>query len=254
MTATTEARTLVVNADDFGFSPGVNRAIVHAHLNGIVTSTSLMVRATAAAAAVAMSRGCSGLAIGLHLDLGEWAFDDGEWRPVYEVVDTSRADAVAHEIRRQVDAFHDLVGRKPTHIDSHQHVHLRPAVRRLAIQVARELQLPLRHCTPGISYCGRFYGQTTEGEPLPDAISVASLQRVVADLGSGVTELACHPGEGDDAGTMYSAERRQELSALCHPAVRTALETAGVALASFAELTAARPGYFVPPDDPERLQ
>src|SRR5688572_28379081 len=77
-------RHLIVNADDFGFSPGVNRGIAEAHERGIVTSASLMVRWPAAAAAASYARARPELSVGLHLDLGEWVLRDGAWVPLYE--------------------------------------------------------------------------------------------------------------------------------------------------------------------------
>ena len=87
--ASTPERTLVVNADDFGLSTGVNQGIICAHEEGIVTSASLMVRQPAAAEAAAYARDHSRLSVGLHLNLAEWVFRDGEWFPLYQVV---RAD------------------------------------------------------------------------------------------------------------------------------------------------------------------
>ena len=72
-------RVLVVNADDFGRSPGVNAGIADTHERGIVTSTSLMVRWPAAEQAAAYARQTPTLAVGLHADLGEWARRDGAW-------------------------------------------------------------------------------------------------------------------------------------------------------------------------------
>src|SRR6266480_4583843 len=116
-------RSVIVNADDFGLSSGVNRGIAEAHRHGIVTSASLMVRKPAAIDAVAIARDCPELSLGLHLDLGEWAYRDGEWQPLYEVVDVADADAVRYEVLQQFDRFCELTGRTPTHLDSHQHVH-----------------------------------------------------------------------------------------------------------------------------------
>lgn len=232
----TETRILVVNADDFGFSDGVSRAIVHAHRHGIVTSTSLMVRMPGAARAVAMSRECPDLEIGLHLDLGEWEFDHGEWITVYEVTRTDDDLAVTHEVERQLNAFRALMGREPTHIDSHQHVHLRPIVRPIVEHAANALGIPLRHVTPRIAYCGRFYGQTTEGTSLPESISVEALLGILGTLPLGVTELACHPGEGDDSNTMYRMERRLEREVLCDPRIRKALTAQSIVLSAFSRL------------------
>src|SRR5690242_15498799 len=98
-------RFLIVNADDFGQSPGVNQGIMEAHEHGIVTSASLMVRWPAAAAAAAYGRQRPSLSLGLHLDLCEWAYRNEDWVPVYEVVCLADRAAVAEELSRQIDAF-----------------------------------------------------------------------------------------------------------------------------------------------------
>ena len=72
-------RYLIVNADDFGLSAGVNRGVIEAHERGIVTSASLMVRPPAAAEAAADARAYPELSLGLHVDLGEWSYREGEW-------------------------------------------------------------------------------------------------------------------------------------------------------------------------------
>src|SRR5260221_8043673 len=75
---------LIVNADDFGLSAGVNAGIAETHRRGIVTSASLMVRPRAAGAAVELSRGLPGFSVGLHFDLGEWGYRNGKWGQVFE--------------------------------------------------------------------------------------------------------------------------------------------------------------------------
>src|SRR5512135_2580948 len=101
MNHTALERLLIVNADDFGLSPGVNRGILEAHRHGIVTSASLMVRWPAARAAVDAARAHPALGIGLHVDLGEWIYRDGQWVEAYRVVDSSDPAAVESEILRQ---------------------------------------------------------------------------------------------------------------------------------------------------------
>src|SRR5512139_1630588 len=98
-------RYLIVNADDFGLSEGINRGIIRAHEQGIVTSASLMVRWPAAAQAAAYARRNPRLSVGLHLDLCEWTFANEEWRVTYQVVPTDDAAAVEAELVRQLAAF-----------------------------------------------------------------------------------------------------------------------------------------------------
>lgn len=229
-------RTLIVNADDFGLSEGVNDGIVLAHEQGIVTSTTMMVRQPAAGAAGQYARSSATLAVGLHVDLGEWAFEDDEWVAVYQWVDLDDERAVRDEVQAQVARFVDLVGRKPTHVDSHQHVHSNDPVRTVVEEVAAQLGVPLRHHTPGIRYEGGFYGQTDTGEPFADLVSVPHLRSLLQGLPAGVTELACHPAATADVRTAYLHERLLELSTLCHPDVRAKIADESITLTSFAQL------------------
>ena len=224
---------LIVNADDFGQSPGVNRGIIAAHERGIVTSASLMTRWLAAGEASLYAKEHPELSIGLHLDLGEWAYRAGAWVPLYTVVPLEDKSAVDREVARQLDTFRRLVGRDPIHIDSHQHVHLREPVRSALSDVAHDLHVPLRQLSPEIHYCGNFYGQTVDGFPLPDHISFERLVEILATLPEGLTELGCHPGEGNDLNTMYRKERSAEIKVLCDPRLQAAIRTLGVKLCSF---------------------
>ena len=223
-------RLLVVNADDLGLTEGVTDGILHCARHGIVTSASLMVRAPGAEHAGRAVQALPGLSVGLHLDLAEWAHDGVEWRPLYEVVDTADADAVAAEIALQLDRFTRLVGRPPTHLDSHQHVHRSAPVQDLLVAAGARLGVPVRSCTGGIAYRGDFYGQTGKGEPYRTAITVDALCEVIAGLPPGTTELGCHPGFSDHLDSVYALERDVEARVLCAPEVLQAVRTAGVRL------------------------
>jgi chitin disaccharide deacetylase len=233
-------RALIVNADDFGQSAGVNRGTVAAFEQGIVTSASLMVRWPAAEEAAAYARAHPSLSLGLHFDLGEWIYRDGKWEPLHHVLPTEDADAVAEEVERQLATFRRLTSREPTHLDSHQHVHRSEPVRSLLADAARRLGAPLRHFSDGVRYQGAFYGQDGKGYPVPEAIGVEALLGLLDALPSGITELGCHPGEaGDDLETMYRHERAREVETLCDRRVRAALDERGIVLRSFAGIPAA---------------
>jgi predicted glycoside hydrolase/deacetylase ChbG (UPF0249 family) len=229
-------RYLIVNADDFGRSQGVNEGVAACHERGILTSASLMVRWPAASDAAAYAHAQPRLSVGLHVDLSEWTVSDGTWRPLYERVEESDVGAVEAEIRAQLTAFRDLMGREPTHLDGHQHVQREEPARSVVLELAAALGVPVRDLTAEVRYVGGFYGQGPGGDPLPEAIGVESLVAMLAELPPGVTELGCHPALADDLESIYREERLEEVRTLCDPRVREALAAADIRLLSFAEL------------------
>lgn len=239
-------RIVIVNADDFGLSLGVNRGIIEAHESGILTSTSLMVRQPAASEAAEYARSNPGLGVGLHVDLGEWICIRGNWIARYTVVPIdAKFPVFIDEIHRQLDRFRELVGREPSHIDSHQHFHRNEPVRSGLFRIAKKLGLPLRDLTPAISFCGHFYGQCARGTSYPQLVSVDSLCKLLERLQPGITELSCHPAAALDFDSPYSAERLLEHAALCDPRVRETVVVQGLNLVSFASLGASqRQPYF----------
>jgi len=213
-------RLLIVTADDFGLSHGVNRGIVEAHREGILTSTSLMVHRPAAEQAAALARECPALSVGLHLEL-----------------DPAAAD-VPTELDRQLGRFTDLVGAPPTHVDSHHDVHKNPRVLPHVQAWAERIGVPVRGGSR-VRHLSKFYGQWG-GETHLEQISVEGLLRLLdAELGPGVTELTCHAGYVDEGLTSsYTVEREAELRTLCDPRVRPALAERGVRLVGFRDLPA----------------
>jgi predicted glycoside hydrolase/deacetylase ChbG (UPF0249 family) len=222
-------RVLIVNADDFGASEGINHGIVEAHARGIVTSTSLMVTGAAAAETVGLARGHPSLGIGLHWDLDS--------KGAGLKVDLSDSAAVRAELARQLRAFHELIGRPPTHVDSHHHVHRELEVNPIARELVAPLGVPLRD-DGRVPFVGGFYGQWEYGVTDLHHVSPEFLSWVLRnEVGEGWTELGCHPGyvRGDFEST-YLSEREVELATLTDPRVRDTIDALGIRLASYAEL------------------
>ena len=225
-------RVLIVNADDYGASEGINRGILDAHVHGILTSTSLMVTGAAAPAGVALARQHPGLSLGLHWDL------DGEQR--VDRVDLDDAAAVRGELGRQLEAFHELVGSPPTHIDSHHHVHRRPLIGEIARELAAPLGVPLRE-DGRVSFIGGFYGQweweVTDLHHVSPEFLIWILRN---EVGDGWTEIGCHPGYvTPDFTSVYLAEREVEVRTLCDQRVRAELAALGIELAGYRDLARA---------------
>src|SRR5262249_13015244 len=147
-----------------------------------------------------------------------------KWMPLYEVIPRHDADAVQKEVEMQLRIFHDLMGRPPTHLDSHQHVHRFEPLRSLLLRAASELGIRVRHMHSHVHYCGAFCGQTSKGGALPEAITAQALMSILAKLTPGCTELACHPGLDGDLTSTYNHERSREVDALCDTSVRQYVE------------------------------
>ena len=227
-------RFIIVNADDFGLSEGINRGIIEAHEHGVVTSASLMVRYPAAISAGDLARAHPRLSIGLHFEAGEWRCANGEWKLAYRVVETDDATEIEKGLDRQLADFERLVGRLPTHLDSHQHVHQSEPCRAVLQARAKKLQVPLRGVCSAIEYCGSFYGQTDEGEDFPAGITAEAFASAVALARPEWTEIGCHPGYANELDSVYARAREDELRVLQSPEVRNALKRNRATLRSFA--------------------
>ena len=223
--ASLPARYLIVNADDFGADEGTTRGILLAHTRGIVTSTSLMVDMPGARAAVRAAMAHPRLGLGLHVNFTAGA----------RVPDPEELGAQRGELGRQFDLFVDLTGRMPTHVDSHHHVHRKPELTPAFVEFCRDRRVPLRGFS-GVTYVGNFYGQWTVGTTDLRHISPEYLISLLAGLAPGVSELACHPGDGDARfDPAYDWQRRIELDSLTDPRVRRTAAREGIRLISFAE-------------------
>jgi predicted glycoside hydrolase/deacetylase ChbG (UPF0249 family) len=214
---------LIVNADDFGASRGINRGIMEAHQRGILTSTSLLVNTPFSEEAAKLAGTAQLLSVGLHVDL-----------PKETNGSTDRARA---ELQRQWVRFVELMGRAPTHLDSHHNAHRDPRLLPHFVALAAEHGLPLREHS-AVRYFSSFYGRWN-GETHPEQISVESLTRMLeTEIGEGFTELSCHPGHAEpDYPGSYSVERATELRTLCDPAIRRVLSACSIKLASYHDPT-----------------
>ncbi len=209
---------LIVNGDDLGASRGINRGILEAYRRGILTSASLMVNARESEQAAVACRTVPGLDIGLHVELLGNGSDDRS------------------ELGRQLSRFVALMGRLPTHLDSHRNVHREPRILPLFVDLAGRCGVPLRDYSP-VHYFSKFYGQWS-GEMHLEQISAENLVRMLeAEIREGITELGCHPGYADpDFPTSYSIERETELATLCAPRVREFLAERSIQLTRFRDL------------------
>ena len=219
---------IIFNADDFGYSRGINRGIVEAHTRGVLTSTGLMVNTSATDEAVRMASDLPDLSIGLHVNFTNEA---------QELFDYNDPKLCRAELHRQFVRFVDLMGRLPTHIDSHQHVHKDDTRVQFFLELAQEHDLPLRdYCA--VFSVGGFYAQWEYGVSDPNYVSFDVLARILREeVPAGVTELGCHPGYVDpDFECVYHKDREYELKTLCDPRVRELLAELKIELIGYRDV------------------
>ncbi|MCE5325539.1 MAG: ChbG/HpnK family deacetylase [Planctomycetaceae bacterium] len=148
-----QLKRAIINADDFGFSPGISAGILRAHSEGVVTSTTITANMPAAGEAVGLLALAPRLGVGVHLNacqgppLSEPArqrLANGDGQMALSaaallrrlMLDPSLADAVAAEFEAQIRWTLDR-GVTPTHLDSHRHIHALPAVFARVADLAR---------------------------------------------------------------------------------------------------------------------
>ena len=268
-------KQLIVNADDFGFTPDVNEGIVEAHRHGILTATTLMANGAGFDDAVRLARDTPALDIGCHLVLiGGRSLVTGRALPltVPQLLaslarrDLRPYDELAAQVRKILDA-----GIRPTHLDTHKHTHLAPpvldAVARLGEEfgirwVRRPFDFPLnalRGTVPRMKQLTsdamgllrrRFHRvlerhgcRTTDhfaGFQITGRFRAAELVDLLGAIPEGSTELMCHPGRCGaalrEARTRLKESRENELEALVAPEVRAALDRHGIALVTYSQL------------------
>lgn len=217
-------RWLIVNADDLGYDPEIDRGILEAHARGLVTSATAMVETPFAAAALAAAP--RSLELGLHAVIAPGS---------------GRAEAEA-ALLRQLARFEALRGAAPSHLDSHKHVHAEPAVLEAFRAVAGARGLPVRSIDAPMRAALRAAGIRTADAFLGDASrrpawDEDALLAALAEVGEGVTELMAHPGHRPShARTSFGAEREVELAALCSPRARALADARGLRLGGWVPL------------------
>ena len=147
-------RNLIVNADDLGWTAGVNRGIAEAHRNGIVTSASLLVNGEAFAEAVELARAARGMGVGVHLNLNDGPptasrdavpsllsdADEFEGGPDSLLLKIATRALSVREVEIEWDAQISKArkaGIEITHLDGHKHVHMLPGLFEIALRLAK---------------------------------------------------------------------------------------------------------------------
>jgi predicted glycoside hydrolase/deacetylase ChbG (UPF0249 family) len=242
-------RNLIVNADDLGWTDGVNRGIADAHRQGLVTSTSLLANGRAFDSALDVARGNPALGVGVHLNLSdgpptaspenvrgllnsENCLEDGPETLLLRIASRSLP---LEEIEREWDAQIQKVreaGIHPTHVDGHKHVQMLPGLFEIAVRLAKkhgirairvsheESRLRAVLATDGEQKTGVVLKQRVQARGLkllaPDAREMANRQGLVTtDYFCGIAQTGVLHRTGVERLLESLPDGTTEL--MCHP-------------------------------------
>lgn len=207
------SKYLIVNADDFGYSFGVNKGIIKAHTKGIVTSTSVMVDAIAAREAKNLIQ-YPDLSVGLH----------------FEVKEIKNLQA---QLDRQVEKFISIVGRAPDHLDSHKKHTTAEGIKETLENYSKKYNVPVRDFGYA-KYINIFFGFNSNND-----VSVKQLKLAIDQATDDYNEIMCHVGFSDDylrEHSSYNDPRQQELKSICSPEVKKYIQEKDLTLISWKDL------------------
>jgi len=256
---------LIVNADDFGYSKGLNYGVIDAFHNGIVSSTTLLTTMPETGEALALIRENSALGLGIHLtvNLGK-PFSDPELIPSlaeknesfrkisYDNIPAINVNEVEREWTLQIDYLLQQ-GITLTHIDSHHHFHYHPRLLPTACKLATQYKLAMRALPPDYDYSllSEAEQATYESVKKPEHTLIdfydqdvsedyfLSLLNRCPDLKNKTVELMCHPAYLDDiiySSSSYNTKRVKELQVLKSPAVHQWISDQNIRLINFGHL------------------
>lgn len=241
---------LIVNADDFGFTRGVNFGIAESCNRGIVRSTTVMAGMPATGHAAEIIKQCPQLKTGVHLRLTAGApmaehvpslcAIDGQFQKEASFRENHHmnADEIEQELRAQIESILEL-GFEISHFDGHHHCHTHEQVNPVARKLAKEYNVPLRPCTQPINYkfqkitfSDAFYGKELTAK---DFLNIVKQHLTYTD----VLEIMTHPALLDEEllnCSGYALPRIRELSILTNPNLHRELELMKVSVTNYHEL------------------
>ena len=238
-------KNIIINCDDFGMTEGVSRGIVEAITNGVASSTTVMT--CVSDGFLDCKRELAGLdaSVGLHLQLtsgipclgpekvGTLIGEDGLFHANKNEVLSADPKEIMAEWLAQYERFTEL-GFRPTHLDSHHHIHKKSNVLPAFMELSEKLNLPYRilksKCMRHL--CGECGAVVCSTAFYNDNLCVETLLAAISQYGDGeVVEVMCHPGYCDDElreKSSYADKRQVELDILTSDESRIELEKRGI--------------------------
>lgn len=259
------ARKVILNADDFGLTRSVSDGIIKSCRSRLVRSTSVLANMFRSDDIDAL-KWCDTLDCGIHLNLtvgqsflphakiksltlesGEFHKRKSPGRIVndygFVVFDDADPKEILNELTAQIEWFLSF-GLKPSHLDSHHHIHADEKVLAAIIELAQEYKLPVRSISDSMRNHLRANGIPTNdhfegGFFGPDSITKENLTTILRNLPDGVTEIMTHPGLISDelrAISGYCDEREAELEVITDDALLEEVFSFGIELIGWKDL------------------
>ncbi|MGD0573155.1 MAG: ChbG/HpnK family deacetylase [Sedimentisphaerales bacterium] len=280
-------KRLIINADDFGLCESVNKGIVEAHIKGVLTSTTLMTNMPAADHAVELAKKLPALGLGVHLNLtagkplcqdntiklildsqGYFALSPGKLVLASLITGKART-AIETELASQIQWLIDK-GIKPTHLDSHKHIHSFPTIFPIVCRLAKRFSIPAIRYTFEPKQVSRLPWPLTDRESRKRASLVRAMAKInrfqnsaffktdcllgINHVGkintafmravslyniASTAEVMTHPGytyDLDATRTRLVKQREIETEALCSEKTKQSLNEAGIKLINYGQL------------------
>lgn len=246
--------TLIINADDFGYSTGINYGIVHAHQRGILSSTTMIANMPGFNEGVKLANENQELGIGVHLvltcgaplrnDVNTLVDDNGYFYDLsfYEKTFDIDLDELYLEWRDQIEKIIQS-GIKPTHLDSHHHVNTLPQISEVFCKLAREYNLPVRNnfsVPEDLVTTNRFTTALDKIGEVKEIWKAMEIRNIIEDCKTfGTVEAMCHPGYVDKTLIENSSlrEYRAVMTAeLQNKSYADILENNGISLGTYNDL------------------
>ncbi len=282
-----KAKQLIVNADDLGLHPSVNNGIFRAHREGIVTSTTILIGGSAFTQAVEGLKDNPELGVGIHLCLVDQepvsepekirslVKEGGRLPSSHKVfmrdylLRKIASEEIYVELESQMAKAIDC-GIKPTHIDSHQHLHVIPSIASMVAQLCKKfgierVRIPVDD--PSLSYRSKSIKRELEGRVL--TLLAKKARRIFTDsgisstdsffgfacggqfdkttwrsilprIGEGVTEIMVHPGDNNvnlSSNTSWKYHWEEELNALTDPEIKSQLALHEIQWINYGDIT-----------------
>ncbi|MGD1043336.1 MAG: ChbG/HpnK family deacetylase [Sedimentisphaerales bacterium] len=278
---------LIINADDFGLCESVNKGIVEAHTKGVLTSTTIMANMPAANQAVELAKNLPTLGVGVHLNLtagkpicqdntvklildsqGHFALSPGKLALASLITGKVRT-AIEAELASQIQWLIDK-GIKPTHLDSHKHIHSFPTIFPIVCRLAKRFGISAIRYTFEPKQVSQLPWPVTDRESRKRASLVRTMAKInrwqnpsffktdallgVNHVGTinivfmravslyntaSTAELMTHPGyiyDLDATRTRLVKQREVELEALCSEKTKKFFKDAGIKLIHYGQL------------------